>query len=117
MATKNNGITRAAVIAKVLDKADFLTEEELGVLAKMYASITAPRKKTDEPTKTQLVNNNLAVELVNVMREHGEPVTAKWIADHVNGIPTAQKAVAVVKAAGSAITKFYEGRQAMYRLS
>lgn len=114
---KNNGITRASVIAHILDAENFLSEEERAVLNKMYASITAPRKKSEEPTKTQLINKNLSEKLVEAMRDYGQPVDTKWIMTHVNGIMTAQKAVAVVKAAGKSIVKFYEGRQALYRLA
>ena len=117
MATTKNSPTRADVVRKVLDQEQFLTAEERAVLAKMYASITAPRKKAEGPTKQQMLNQNLAAELVSLMKAHGEPVTAKWVSEHLNGVMTAQKAVAVIKAAGPAITKFYEGRTAMYRLS
>ena len=110
-------VTRASVIAKVLDCEQFLSEEEREVLVKMLASLTKPRKVSDEPTKTQLVNANLADALVTTMRAHGEPVSAKWIAEHVEGINTSQKAVAVVRAAGERIVKFYEMRNALYRLA
>lgn len=108
--------TRKSVIAKAMNL-DIWSEEEHEVLAKMYASITAPRKKSDEPTKTQLLNQNLAAKLVEAMREYGEPVDSKWIMTHVNGIMTAQKVVAVVKAAGNQVIKFYEGRNVFYKLA
>lgn len=114
MATKSN-VTRKSVIAKAIEMEGW-TNEELEVLVKMLASLEKPRKKSDEPTKNQLMNANLAATLVEEMRKYGEPVTAKWIADNVPGINTSQKAVAITKAAGSQIERFYEARQAYYRL-
>ena len=115
MATTQNSVTRASVLAKALEL-DVWSPDELNVLSRMYSSITAPRKKPEGPTKNQLVNANLANELIKAMAAHGEPVTAKWIADNVPGIGTSQKAVAVTKAAGSKVERFYEARQAFYRL-
>lgn len=109
--------TRKSVIAKAIELENVWTPDEMDVLVKMLASLEKPRKKSDEPTKTQLINANLADRLVEVMRQHGDPVSAKWIAENVDGIATAQKAVAVVHAAGERITKFYDQRQALYRLS
>lgn len=109
--------TRKSVIAKAIDLENVWTAEELEVLVKMLASLEKPRAKSDEPTKTQLMNANLADKLVEAMRQHGNPVSAKWIAEHVEGINTSQKAVAVVHAAGERVVKFYEQRQALYRLA
>ena len=109
--------TRKSVIAKAIDMENVWTEDEMTVLVKMLASLEKPRAKSDEPTKSQLINLNLADALVAAMAAHGEPVSAKWIAEHVEGINTAQKAVAVVKAAGERVVKFYEQRNALYRLA
>ena len=117
MANKNTGITRASVLAHILEAENFLSAEERAILSKMYASVTKPRKPQDGPTKTQMQNASFASALIQAMRTHGEPVTAKWISENVPGIMTSQKAVAVVHAAGDQIVKFYEGRQPMYRLS
>lgn len=116
MTTAKKSVTRATVIAKAIEM-EVWTDEEREVLVKMLASLEKPRKKTDAPTKTQIENVNLANVLVEKMQEHGEPVTAKWIADHIIGIPTAQKAVAVVKASNGRVVKFYEGRQAFYKIA
>lgn len=113
----NITVTRANVIAKALELEDVWSEEELEVLSKMYASITKPRKNPDLPTKTQVINAALAHDLIEVMKRHGSPVTAKWIAENLAGVDTPQKAVAVVKAAGEKVVKFYEQRTAYYRLA
>ena len=109
-------VTRKSVIAKAIDL-DVWTDEEREVLVKMLASLMKPRKASTEPTKTQLINENLAAKLVEAMRKHGEPVSAKWIAENVPGVLTPQKAVAVVRAAGDRVVKFYEQRNALYRLA
>lgn len=114
MTTTKKSVTRATVIAKALAM-DVWTAEEREVLEKMHASITKPRVKPEGPTKGQLENINLAKALETAMREYGEPVTTKWITEHVNGIMTSQKAVAVCKVAN--VVRFYEGRQCYYRLA
>ena len=115
--TTQNSVTRAFVITKALELENVWTPEEHEVLAKMLNSITAPRKKSDEPTMQQKINGNLANALVKAMEDYGEPVTAKWIQEHVPGIMTSQKVVAVVKAAGERIIKFYDRRNVFYKLA
>ena len=115
-ATSKNVVTRLSVISKALTL-EVWSDEERDVLERMAVSLSRPRKPSSGPSKTQIVNANLSDVLVDAMSAHGEPVTAKWIADNVPGIPSAQKAVAVVKASGGRIVKFYEGRNAMYRLA
>ena len=115
MATIKNSVTRLDVIRKAMSSIAW-TEEELSVLTRMEQSLSRPRKRSDEPTKVQLMNANLADVLVDTMREHGEPVTAKWIAENVPGINSPQKAVAVVKATNGRVIRFYEGRNAYYNL-
>lgn len=109
--------TRKSVIAKAVELEGVWNDDELEVLGKMLASLEKPRKKSDEPTKTQVMNANLADKLVEAMRQYGQPVTAKWISEQVPGVNTPQKAVAVVKAAGERVVKFYEKRAALYRLA
>ena len=116
MATKNSSVTRKSVIAKAMEMEGW-NRDELEVLGKMLASLEKPRKKSAEPTKTQLMNANLADALVKAMAEYGEPVTAKWICECIPGIASPQKAVAVAKAAGERVVRFYEGRQAYYKLA
>lgn len=111
-------VTRKSVIAKaIVVLKDVWSEEELEVLQKMLNSLEKPAKKAEGPTKNQVMNLNLAASLIEEMRKYGQPVSAKWIADNVSGINTPQKAVAVIKAAGEQIVKFYEKRQALYRLA
>lgn len=114
MATKNS-VTRLSVIRKAMASCAW-SEEELAVLTRMEASLAKPRKASDAPTKTQVMNANLANTLVDAMKAYGEPVTAKWITENVPGIATSQKAVAVAKAAGERVERFYVARQAYYRL-
>lgn len=92
-----NTITRAAALAYVIERCD--NPEVAEVLRKMHEQVTKPRKKSDAPTKTQLINNNLAAAAVEAIRAKGEPVTSKWICEHVNGIMTPQKCTAVMRVA------------------
>ena len=112
--TKQNTITRAAAVAYAIEHID--NAEVIEVLTKMHEQLTKPRKKSDAPTKTQIMNANLAKAAVEAIREHGEPVTTKWITEHVNGIMTPQKCTAVMKVAIDAgtITKNKDGKTITY---
>ena len=69
------------------------------VIGKIYASVTRPRVKSDAPSKARILNESLAAQCVAAIREHGEPVTGKWLIEHVNGLMTPQKVTAVMKIA------------------
>ena len=114
MSEKKNVVTRAAALSYAIEHCD--NPEITEVLQKMYEQVTKPRKKSDAPSKTQIMNRNLAAAAVNVIREYGEPVTSKWICEHVNGIMTPQKCTAVMKIAIEAgeITKNKEGKVITY---
>ena len=114
MSEKKNAITRAAALAYAIEHCD--NPEVTEVLRKMHEQVTKPRKKSDAPSKTQIMNRNLATAAVAAIREHGEPVTSKWICEHVNGIMTPQKCTAVMKVAvdaGEAI-KNKDGKTVTY---
>lgn len=94
---KNITITRAEVLTAVV-KGDYETlarEDAREVAAKMLASITKPREKSNEPSKAAKENVRLAGEVLKVMPD-GEPVLTSWIMDHVNGIMTPQKCTKVM---------------------
>ena len=114
MSEKKNVITRAAALAYVIERCD--NPEVAEVLRKMHAQVTKPRKKSDAPSKVQIMNRNLATAAVAAIREYGEPVTSKWICEHVNGIMTPQKCTAVMKVAIDAgeITKNKDGKTITY---
>lgn len=110
-------ITRAAALAYAIECCD--NPEVVEVLRKMHAQVTKPRKKSDAPSKTQIMNRNLAAAAVAAIREHGEPVTSKWICEHVNGIMTPQKCTAVMKVAvdaGEAV-KNKDGKAVTYTVA
>ena len=90
--------------------------EAADVLQKMYEQLTKPRKKSDAPTKTQIMNANLARAAVEAIREHGEPVTTKWVCEHVPGIMTPQKCTAVMRVAidNGDITRNKDGKTITY---
>lgn len=90
--------------------------EAAEVLGKMYASITKPRVKSNAPSKARIENEKLAAAAVEAIREHGEPVTCKWITEHVRGILTPQKATAVMKLAIDAgeVTREKNGKVVTY---
>ena len=97
----NKEMTRAQALASAITIVrEYEGECEITeVLEKMYAQITKPRKKSDTPSKARILNESLAAKCVAAIREHGEPVTGKWLIEHVNGLMTPQKVTAVMKIA------------------
>lgn len=73
--------------------------EAIEILSKMHEQVTKPRKRAEGPTKVQRANAALAAAAVAAIREKGEPVTSKWICEHVTGIMTPQKCTAVMRIA------------------
>ena len=68
-------------------------------IGKPYASVTRPPVKSDAPSKARTPTDSLAAQCVAAIREHGEPLTGKWLIEHVNGLMTPQKVTAVMKIA------------------
>lgn len=89
------------------------------VLTKMYEQVTKPRKKAEGPSKTRLANEKLAAECVAAIEAHGEPVTGKWLVEHVNGLLTPQKCTAVIRIAieNGEVVKTKEGKNTYYALA
>lgn len=73
--------------------------EAIEILSKMHEQVTKPCKRAEGPTKVQRANAALAAAAVAAIREKGEPVTSKWICEHVTGIMTPQKCTAVMRIA------------------
>jgi hypothetical protein len=94
-------------------------EETIEVLTKMHEQLTKPRKRSDAPTKTQIMNANLAEKCFEAISEKGEPVTTKWITEHVAGIMTPQKCTAVMKllVADGRVTKAKDGKAVTYEIA
>lgn len=92
--------------------------EALTVLEKIHAQLTKPRKKSDAPSKTRLINENLANKCIEAIKGH-DKVTSKWLVEHVNGLLTPQKTTAVMKIAiddGRAV-RIKEGKTVYYSLA
>jgi hypothetical protein len=113
----DKGMTRAEALEFAIEHID--NAEVAEVLGKMLASITKPRKKSEAPSKARLENERLLAALVEAIKAHGEPVNAKWVTEHVNGIMTTQKAAAVARLGIElgAIAKVVDGRKVTYTLA
>ena len=95
MSTKK--ITRAQALEVAIAAVE---DAQVGaVLHDMLVQLTKPRKKPEGPTKAQLANIELAKTAAAAIAEHGAPVSAKWVVEHVEGIDSTQKASAVMKSA------------------
>lgn len=88
------------------------------VLTKMHEQVSKPRKKSDAPSKTRLINENLATKCVAAMEGH-EKATSKWLVEHVNGLLTPQKTTAVMKIAidDGRVVRTKEGKTVYYSLA
>lgn len=96
-----------------------LTDDQRDCAEKWLASL---EKKAAAPrvNKTRIANEALATDVVAAMVAHAdEPINAKWISEHVAGITTASKAVAVVKVAieRGELEKYQEKGRTYYRLT
>lgn len=67
--------------------------EDTDLIAKVDAMAVAADKRAENAKKTPraksketLANEARAVEAVELMKAHGEPVTGEWIAEHVAGL-------------------------------
>jgi DNA mismatch repair ATPase MutS len=92
------------------------------VVTKAEQHLAALTKKSGAPkqlSKAAIENEKLAHEVAMVMPED-TAVTTKWIMEHVNGIATSQKCVAVMNVLMNKgrVGKFYnvEGRNVGYKL-
>lgn len=86
------------------------------VLTKMVEQLKKPHKKAEGPSKARRDNERLAHDMAEAIATHGEKVTPKWVTEHVKGIMTPQKAVAVAKVAEELglIAKTKEGKATYY---
>ena len=116
-------MTRAQAIELMLDiTADGFEAENVQeareILTKMHEQLTKPRKKSDTPSKTRLINENLAAKCVEAMEGH-DAVTGKWLMEHVNGLMTPQKTTAVMKIAieDGRVIRVKEGKTISYSLA
>ena len=93
-------------------------EEAKDVLRKMLEQVSKPRKRAEGPTKARRENEKLLATLLEMMEAKGEPVTSKWITEHVRGITTPQKATAVAKIGldDGRLVKTKEGKVISYSL-
>lgn len=67
------------------------------VLDKMAAQIQASAtRKANTPTKSQIVNRNLAARVLDAMPD-GVWVSSKWVANNVAEVMTTQKAIALTR--------------------
>jgi hypothetical protein len=89
------------------------------VLRKMVEQLSKPRKKSEGPSKARRENEILAHALAEAIEAHGEKVTPKWVTEHVKGILTPQKAVAVAKVAEELelVKKSKEGKTTYYEVA
>lgn len=99
--TNTAKMTRAQALDWVLENVTDAPQDVIEVLTKVRNSFTK-KPKTEGPTKAQVENMALAENLTTWVNDHfneDEPmaITAKVIADNVNGINTTQKVTAVVK--------------------
>jgi len=117
----NKEMTRAQALTFAIDRLREIEgdwaelDESIAVLEKMHAQVTKPRKKSDAPTKTQIINANLAEKCYAAM-EGQENVTSKWLIEHVNGLMNPQKVTAVMKILieSGKVVKNKEGKTVTY---
>ena len=114
MATKK--MTRVEALNIAIAAVD--NAEAVEVLTKMVAQMSKPRRNAGEPTKARLQNEKFAHVFAEAIGNHGEPVTGKWLAEHVKGLPsTSPQKVAAIAAVGVELglfTRIKEGKTVLY---
>ena len=107
----NNAVTRAQSLTNALTAITYLVSQGIVIegyedidwsgtadtLHKMHQQISKPRAKA--VSKARVLNESRAAKVRDAISANGDGVNSKWIADHVDGIDTTQKAVAVCKVA------------------
>ena len=108
-------MTRVSALDLAIARMDDAPEAR-DVLVKMRDSLAKPRKKSDAPSKARVENETLAHALADAIPA-GEAVTTKWVTDHVRGVLTTQKAVAVARVGVEMglLVKEVDGRKVSYR--
>lgn len=92
--------------------------EAVEVLNKMLEQVSKPRKKSDAPSKARRENEKLLADVIAAIEEKGEPVTSKWLTEHVRGLMTPQKVTAVAKIGidNGSLVRIKEGKVISYSL-
>ena len=72
-------------------------EEAIEVFTKMIASLDKQAAKPKGKTTARIQNEGYMKELYRLMQEHKEPVTPKWVTEHVKGVMSTQRVVWVAK--------------------
>jgi len=92
--------------------------EACEVLTKMVEQLSKPRKKAEGPSKARRENERLLGDVLAAIGEKGEPVTSKWIMEHVRGLLTPQKVTAVAKIGieNGSLVRTKEGKTVTYSL-
>lgn len=72
-------------------------QEAREVLRKMIASIEKSNSRPKGKTSARIQNETFMKELYEKMKAHKDPVTPKWVTEHVNGVMSTQRAVWVAK--------------------
>ena len=93
-------------------------EEAIEVLKKMLVQVTKPRKRAEGPSKARRENERLLADVLAASEDKGEPVTSKWLTEHVRGLMTPQKVTAVAKIGieNGSLVRNKEGKVITYSL-
>lgn len=104
MATTKNTYTNMTALAKAIELLANCGDADL--VAKLGAMHAAQVKRAENQknaprvkSKEQREREERATLAAKIMRDHGKPVTAAWISDHVPMVPTASKANGVMRTA------------------
>ena len=99
-------ITNVAALTAILDFAlsnGFADEEVAEKVQKHISQLSKPSKKSDGPTKTQIINSNLIDKIVSHLKATGAVMTVKdvaaWLSENCGetvGLCSTQKATALL---------------------
>ena len=92
-----NEITRIEALGAAIN--GDLRPEVVEKLTAMHNQLRKSAKRKRGETKEDRERAALVAAAVAAIRENGAPVTTTWLMEHVKGVPTSQKAGAIMKIA------------------
>ena len=100
MTNKTNNttkISRPAFLAYVIKNFGDQLPEEYRIVGETWYKKLTTKPASNGPTKTQRENAAMVTRVADAITAQGEPVTARWVLENVNGILTIQKASAIMR--------------------
>ena len=113
-------VTRKDALAAAISKFD-TTDPIREVLEKMLEQVSKVRNgETPSQAKAKAERHELMIACIDIMNNHPDAdINSTWLAKHVNGVRTPQKATALMGMAvkEGLVNKVYQGKKVYYKVA